>query len=76
MISETAGDIDTKKIVLEKSAIYILAGSLDRYKKKFGSQGRLHSFVSGADHTLFVVNETDNRTIYTFSEKYILENLT
>ena len=74
-IVQSVNAIELKKMPLEKSAIYSSAGSIDEFKKKFGNRGRKHAFVHGSDNFVFVVNEEHNRSVHTFSEKYVLENL-
>jgi signal transduction histidine kinase len=75
-IVQRVEDIDTKKISLGKSAIYASTGSIDILKKKFVKQKNIHSLLDGEKNIIFVVNEAKtDKTIHTFSEKYILENL-
>ena len=68
-------DIDGKIIPLKKSAIYASMNSIDQYKRKYGTQGITHILVKGEKNSVFVVNETKDARINTFSENYILENL-
>jgi signal transduction histidine kinase len=74
-IFQRVEDIDARKIPLEESAVYASIDSLDRLKKKFGATINTHALVDGAKNIVFVVNEKNNRTVYAFSENYILENL-
>ena len=74
-IIQRVEDIDVKKIPVGKSAIYASIRSIDYFKKKFERQKNIHSLVGGANNTVFVVNESNDKSIQAFSEKYILENL-
>ena len=74
-IVQRVEDIDSKKIPLETSAVYASTGSLDRFKKKFGAFGTTHALVGEEKNIVFVVNETKDKTVHAFSEKYVLENL-
>jgi signal transduction histidine kinase len=74
-IVQRVDDIDGKRIPLEKSAIYASMNSIDQYKRKYGTHGITHILVKGEKNSVFVVNETKDARINTFSENYILENL-
>jgi hypothetical protein len=74
-IIQRVEDIDAKKIPLEKSAIYASMKSIGLFRKKYGAQGFTHVLVEGNKRNIFVVNETKDKKINTFSENYILENL-
>ena len=74
-IVQRVDDIDGKIIPLKKSAIYASMNSIDQYKRKYGTQGITHILVKGEKNSVFVVNETKDARINTFSENYILENL-
>jgi flagellar motor switch protein FliG len=75
-IIQRVEDIDAKKIPIEKSAIYASTKSIEVFKKKFSNRsGSTHVFVGGTKNVVFVVNEMKNKTVYAFSENYLLENL-
>jgi signal transduction histidine kinase len=75
-IVHKAEEIDLKRMPLEKTAVYASANSLDQFKKKFGTTtGQTHALVHGSKNAVFVVNETKDKSLQEFSEKYILENL-
>jgi signal transduction histidine kinase len=74
-IVHKAEEIDLKKMPFEKTAVYASANSLDQFKKKFGKWGQTHALVYGNKNAVFVVNETKDKSLQAFSEKYILENL-
>jgi len=75
-IVQSVDDVDAKRMPLNKSAIYSSAGSIDQFKKKYGSNGQTHALVRGADNIVFVVDEAHNKMVNAFSEKYVLEHLT
>lgn len=75
-IIQRVEDIDVKKIPIEKSAIYASTKNIEIFKKKFSNHsGTTHVLVGGTKNVVFVVNEIKNKTLYTFSENYLLENL-
>jgi hypothetical protein len=74
-IFQRPDEIDSKKIPLEKTAVYASPDTIDKFRKKFGTHGHTHSLVRGARNVLFVVNGENRETLHAFSEKYILENL-
>jgi len=74
-IIQRVDDIDTRKIPLEKFAVYASTGCVDRLKKKFGSAINTHTLIGGTENIVFVVNDKNNKTVHSFSENYILENL-
>jgi signal transduction histidine kinase len=74
-IVQGVDDLDSKKIPLEKSAIYASVRSLDLLKKKVPASASTHALVEGSTNMVFVVNENKNRSLYAFSENYILENI-
>jgi signal transduction histidine kinase len=68
-------EIDSKKIPLDKTAVYASPDTIDKFRKRFGNFGHTHALVRGARNAIFVVNGENDRTLHAFSEKYILENL-
>jgi signal transduction histidine kinase len=74
-IFQKPDEIDSKKILLEKTAVYASPDTIDKFRKKFGDFGHTHALVHGAQNAVFVINGENDRTLHAFSEKYILENL-
>jgi hypothetical protein len=74
-IVQKADEIDSKKMPLDNTAIYASADGIDNFRKKFGSYGHTHAFVHGSKNNVFVVNESGDKSIQAFTEKYVLENL-
>ncbi|MGB7569845.1 MAG: ATP-binding protein, partial [Chitinivibrionales bacterium] len=74
-IIQRVEEIDAKKIPLDKLAIYASMKNIDLFRKSYGTLGFTHVLVEGNKKNIFVVNETKDKKINTFSENYILENL-
>ncbi len=74
-IVQKADEIDVKDMSLEKTAVYASTDGIDKFRKKFGNYGNTHALVYGSKNIVFVVNETKDKSIQAFSEKYVLENL-
>jgi signal transduction histidine kinase len=74
-IVQKADEIDLKEMALEKTAIYASTDSLEKFRNKFGKSGNTHALVHGSKNIMFVVNETKDKNIQAFSERYVLENL-
>jgi signal transduction histidine kinase len=74
-IVQKADEINVKEIPLEKIEVYASTDGVEKFRKKFGNTCHTHTLVRGSQNTVFVVNETKDKNIHSFSEKYVLENL-